>query len=384
MSQFGVFIKRIRAIEPHQNADALEFAVIDGFRSIVKKGQFSAGNLVAYIPEGAVVPQWLLKRLNLWDAAKNMGKLAGPEGNRVKAIKLRGELSQGICYEVIEDGVGAGQIITGDEPGCFANVQEGQDVAGLLGIVKYDPPIPVGLAGEVFNVGPELTLSFDVENWKAYPDILKEGEPVVFTEKIHGTCTIVAVLPYKDAHPEAFGSRKNVLVFSKGLGAKGLVFKNNAANANNLYVRSTQKLRAKIDELLNLDAEGPSEPLFFLGETYGPKVQDLTYGNEIGLRIFACARGYRGQQRYEDWDTVQGHLAKTFEFETVPVVYEGPFSKAAMQEHTRGKTTLGADHIREGIVMVPAKERYEEPLGRVCLKSVSEDYLTRKGGTEFN
>ncbi|MDM7481602.1 MAG: hypothetical protein P3W96_006245 [Halomonas sp.] len=50
MSQFGVFIKKIRAIEPHPNADALEFAVIDGFRSIVKKGQFSAGNLVAYIP----------------------------------------------------------------------------------------------------------------------------------------------------------------------------------------------------------------------------------------------------------------------------------------------------------------------------------------------
>lgn len=384
MSQFGVFIKKIRTIEPHPNADALEFAVIDGFRSIVKKGQFSAGNLVAYIPEGAVVPQWLLKRLNLWDAAKNMGKLAGSEGNRVKAIKLRGELSQGICYEVIEDGAGAGQIITGDEPGCFTNVQEGQDVAGLLGIVKYEPPIPVGLAGEVFNAGQELTLSFDVENWKAYPDILKEGEPVVFTEKIHGTCTIVAVLPYKYAHPEAFGSRKNILVFSKGLGAKGLVFKNNAANANNLYVRSTQKLRAKIDEMLSLDAEGPPEPLFFLGETYGPKVQDLTYGNEIGLRIFACARGYRGWQRYEDWDTVQGHLAKTFEFETVPVVYEGPFSVAAMQEHTRGKTTLGADHIREGIVMVPAKERYEEPLGRVCLKSVSEDYLTRKGGTEFN
>ena len=384
MSQFGVFIKKIRAIEPHQNADALEFAVIDGFRSIVKKGQFRAGDLVAYIPEGAVVPQWLLKRLNLWDAAKNMGKLAGPEGNRVKAIKLRGELSQGICYEVIENGAGTGQIIIGDEPGCFVNVQEGQDVADLLGIVKYDPPIPVALAGEVFNAGLELTISFDVENWKAYPDILKEGEPVVFTEKIHGTCTIVAVLPYKDAHPEAFGSRKNILVFSKGLGAKGLAFKNNAANANNLYIRSTQKLRAKIDELLNLDAEGPSEPLFFLGETYGPKVQDLTYGNEIGFRIFACARGYRGQQRYEDWDTVQGHLAKTFEFETVPVVYEGPFSIAAMQEHTRGKTTLGADHIREGIVMVPVKERYEEPLGRVCLKSVSDDYLTRTGGTEFN
>jgi RNA ligase (TIGR02306 family) len=384
MSQFGVFIKKIRAIETHPNADALELAVIDGYRSVVKKGQFQAGELVAYIPEGAVVPAWLLKRLNLWDADKGVGKLAGPQGNRVKALKLRGELSQGLCYEVVTDASGAAQMVTGEEPGCFAQVSEGQDVASLLGITKYEPPIPVGLAGEVFNAGRELTVAFDVENWKSFPDILQEGEPVIFTEKIHGTCTVVGVLPLKDAHPEAFGRRKNILVFSKGLGAQGLVFKNNAANANNLYVRSTEKLRQRIDEVLDAGGEELSEPLFFLGETFGPKVQDLPYGKEIGLRIFACVRGYRGNQRYLNWDEVRSVLAETYGFETVPVLYEGPFSVEAMNFHTRGKTTLDAPHIREGIVMIPVQERWQEPLGRVCLKSVSEDYLTRKGGTEFN
>ena len=77
----------------------------------------------------------------------------------------------------------------------------------------------------MFNAGTELTLSFDVENWKSYPDILQDGEEVVFTEKLHGTCTVVAILPYKDSHPEAFGRKKNILIFSKGLGSKGLVFK---------------------------------------------------------------------------------------------------------------------------------------------------------------
>lgn len=384
MSQFAVFIKKIRSIETHPNADALELAVIDGYRSVIKKGQFKSGDLVAYIPEGAVVPQWLLRRLNLWDEQKGLGKLAGPEGNRVKAIRLRGELSQGICYEVITDETGAAQIVTGTEPGCFADVREGQNVAELLGITKYEPPIPVGLAGEVFNAGKNLTVAFDVENWKSYPDILQEGEPVIFTEKIHGTCTVVGVLPLKDAHPEAFGKNKNIIVFSKGLGAQGLVFKNNEANANNLYVRSTAKLRERIEAVLEESGEELQEPLFFLGETFGPKVQDLPYGKEIGLRIFACVRGYRGNQRYLDWDEVQGPMASRFGFETVPVLYEGPFSVEVMLQHTRGQTTLGANHIREGIVMVPAKERWQEPLGRVCLKSVSEDYLTRKGGTEFN
>ncbi len=45
---------------------------------------------------------------------------------------------------------------------------------------------------------------------------------------------------------------------------------------------------------------------------------------------------------------------------------------------------MDANHIREGIVMVPAVERRDARIGRVCLKSVSADYLTRKGGTEFN
>jgi hypothetical protein len=45
------------------NADAIEFAVIDGYRSIVKKGEFQPGGLVAYIPEASLLPEWLLKRL---------------------------------------------------------------------------------------------------------------------------------------------------------------------------------------------------------------------------------------------------------------------------------------------------------------------------------
>lgn len=367
MSSFAVPVKRIRAIEPHQNADSLEFAVVDGYRSIVKKGQFQAGALVAYIPEGALLPPWLLESLGLWDAQKGCGKLNGKEGNRVKAISLRGALSQGICYPAIPE-----------------NVQEGEDVAALLGITKYEPPVPVAMAGEVFNAGQRLTLSFDVENWKSYPDILVEGEEVVFTEKLHGTCTVVAILPYEDAHAEAFGERRNILIFSKGLGAKGLVFKNNARNQGNLYVRATRSLVARIDELQRNGAESTGAPEFILGETFGPGVQDLSYGKEVGFRVFAAAYGYRGSQRYRDWSFVEGPLKAKLGFETAPVLYRGPFSEAAMREHTDGQTTLAAEHIREGIVMAPAIERYDATIGRVCLKSVSAAYLTRKNGTEYN
>lgn len=380
--KFSVPIKRIRAIEPHGNADALDLAVIDGYRSIVKKGEFQPGDLVAYIPEASVLPEWLLKRLNFWNAEKACGTLTGKEGNRVKAIKLRGQLSQGICYPVIQDSAETGQVVTGLEPGCFANVREGDDASSILGIAKYEPPIPVAMAGEVFNAGQSLTIGFDVENWKAYPNLFTEGEEVIFTEKLHGTCTVVAVLPFKDAHPEAFGERKNILIFSKGLGAKGLVFKNNERNKDNLYVRATRKLIERIDEEQRHGTIDFDAPEFIVGETFGPGVQDLSYGKEVGFRMFAAVRGYRGDQSYHDWDDVV-HTAKAIGLETVPVLYRGPYSEAVMREHTDGKTLLAADHIREGIVMVPARERNDPLVGRVCLKSVSEHYLTRKNGTEY-
>lgn len=404
MSTFSVPIKRIRAIEPHPNGDAIELAVIDGYRSVVMKGEFRAGDLVAYIPEASLLPEWLLKQLGFWDKEKGLGKLNGKAGDRVKSVLLRGELSQGICCPVIQDSADSGQIVTGDDPGCFASVREGDDVAAILGIQKYEPPIPVSMEGEVFNAGMDVTLSFDVENWKSYPDVLRDGEEVVFTEKLHGSFVCVAILPYKDAHPEAFGEKKNILIFSKGRGVEGLVLKNNERNRDNLYVRATRGLVARIDEIQRDNETGASsislyvlghpvpqnasgnayEPLFILGETYGPGVQDLAYGKEIGFRVFASAHGYRGNQKYQDWSFVENPLKTVLEFETVPVLYRGPFSEAVMREHTDGKTTLPAGHIREGIVMVPARERWDSVIGRVCLKSISADYLTRKGGTEYN
>ena len=361
MSVFKVEVVKLH-IAPHPDADVLELAQVGGYVAVVRKGEFRTGDLAVYIPEGAVVPTEILARMGL------EGKLAGPQKNRVKAARLRGVLSQGLVGSFKALGIEA---------------REGDDVAERLGITKYEPPTPVALGGEVFNAGRELTLDFDVQNWKSYPDILREGEEVVFTEKLHGTCTIVAILPYKDAHPEAFGERKNVLIFSKGLGAKGLAFKNNERNKDNLYARATRALVARIDEVQR-DTTGVVMPNFILGETFGPGVQDLTYGNGVGFRVFAAAYGYRGDQRYQNWSFVEGSFKAQFNFETVPVLYRGPFSVAAMREHTDGKTAMGADHIREGIVMVPAVERTDPRIGRVCLKSVSADYLTRKNGTEYN
>jgi hypothetical protein len=124
--------------------------------------QFESGDLVAYIQEGSLVPEDVLEELGL------VGRLAGPEENRVKAVRLRGILSQGLCYPAKDEW------------------SEGDDVSEELGITKYEPPVPSQMGGEVYSAGSHRTIKYDIENFKRYPDVLEEGEEVVFTEKIHG------------------------------------------------------------------------------------------------------------------------------------------------------------------------------------------------------
>ncbi|MCA9692955.1 MAG: RNA ligase (ATP), partial [Myxococcales bacterium] len=170
MATFKVQTVRV-LIEEHPNADALELARVGDYRSVVRKGQFKSGDLVAYIPEQAIVPAPLLEELGL------TGRLAGKDKDRVKAIRLRGVLSQGLCYPARE------------------TWSEGQDVGEELGLSKYEPPVPTHMAGNVYGAGPERCVRYDIENFQRYPEVLVAGEEVVFTEKIHGTWCQIGVMP---------------------------------------------------------------------------------------------------------------------------------------------------------------------------------------------
>lgn len=368
MSTFAVKVVKIKAIEPIENADAIELVVVGDYRSVVKKGQFVAGDLCVYIPEAAIVPDWLLKEIGL------EGKLAGSEKNRVKAIKLRGCLSQGIIVPL--------DIVTqygiGDRPDVF-NIHEGDDVSKLLGITKYEPPIPIHMAGEVYNA--EIGIKFDIENIKAYPDVFVEGEDVSITEKIHGTFCSVCLLPSN------WGSEKHVLnrfvVASKGLAAKGVGFKDNEANKNNVYLRALKK--GDIFNKILKYYDTWNFPIFFLGEVYGP-VQDLHYGDDLAFRVFDICTGLIDELYYMS-PTAVAEICYSVGLNMVPILYTGPYSKDIVKKYTSGKETVSGKetHIREGVVIRPMKERRYPDLGRVILKSVSPEYLLRKGNvTEFN
>jgi hypothetical protein len=133
----------------------------------------------------------------------------------------------------------------------------------------------------------------------------------------------------------------------------------------------------------------PKIGIVLFGELYG--TQDMKYGlkNARGFRAFDLAiNGH-----YLSYD-VKVALFQQFGVETVPPLYRGPFSAALAEQYTDGLTTLckpeeaGAFAGREGIVVTPVVERLSEVMiptstnGRVVFKSISADYLARKGGTD--
>ena len=338
----------------HPNADALELAQVGLYRAVVPKGVYKTGEYAVYIPEQAVLPADLIEELGL------TGRLAGPAKDRVKAVRLRGELSQGIvCH-----------------PEALANVDlshvdvEDVDFSGVLGIAKWVPPIPPAMAGEV-EPAPDLLPWVDIENLKRHPDVFEPGEEAVVTEKIHGTCCLLT-----------WHADGRVQVSSKGVGGRGLALQESETN---LYWR-TVRGHGIPDAAQSLAEQLGATRVGIFGEVYGTGVQDLAYGASgsgplPGYAVFDVSVEINGQVRWIDPE-----LVLPASVPRVTVLYRGPFDLDAVQKLADGTETISGQglHLREGVVIRPAVERHSDVLGgRAIAKAVSDAYLTRKNGTEF-
>ncbi|MFI6443970.1 RNA ligase (ATP) [Kitasatospora sp. NPDC050543] len=354
MSTLRVTAERLTVLE-HPNADALELAQVGLYRAVVAKGAYRTGDIALYIPEQAVLPAELIEELGL------TGKLAGSRADRVRAVRLRGELSQGIVCRP--------QSLAGVDLAGAA--ERGEDFAAALGITKWAPPIPTSMNGEV-EQAPDLLPWVDIENLKRFPDVFEPGEPVVLTEKLHGSCCLVT-----------FHTGSGLVqVSSKGIGAQGLAL---VEDEKNLYWRAVRahgvaEVARRVAERLGAERVG------IFGEVFGSGVQDLTYGEagraeQPGYAVFDVSVHTDGQLRWLDAAEVLGD-----ELPLVPELWRGPFDAGTVLALADGRETVSgrALHIREGVVVRPVAERYSPVLGgRAIAKVVGGAYLTRKGGTEY-
>ncbi len=385
MSNFEVKVIQIKEdVINHPNADRLSIAKIGGYLCISNKledgsHRYNKGDYVFYVPEGALLPEGLLKR-GYWDEKKEKGILAGSRGNRVKALRLRGILSQGLIFPIRVE-VSSGQTLLWADSltdSSAFGVVEDSDVAEYYGIVKYEPTIPPNMDGSIMALYGS-TVGYDFESIQKNPNMFDLHEEVAVTEKIHGTNVQIGYVP--GLNDERLFGDGNIYVASKGYAGKGLVFENGEKNASNVYVKMLNSyLSEGLGDRLAALSAAKEAPVRLFGEIYGQGIQDLHYGSSTHtLAIFDIKIGDKFVP-YHDMKEVAAELG----LPVVPILYVGPFEMAIMDEHRDGQTYLDGENIREGIVIKSTNEYYHELHGRKIAKYVSPDYLLRNNATEYN
>ena len=177
-------IRQISDLSPIEGADKIELATIDGWKVVVAKDvNHKVGDLIVYCEVDSFLPiepefEFLRK-----SSYKKMAD--GNEGFRLKTIRLRGQISQGLILPLKE----AYDVFKRNTPNMDMAWFEGLDVTEMLNIVKYEPPIPAQLAGQVKGNFPSFLKKTDEERvqnlTKEYP-IYKLAKFYV-TEKLDGS-----------------------------------------------------------------------------------------------------------------------------------------------------------------------------------------------------
>lgn len=395
MSNFEVLVEDVQEVLEHPDADRLSLVRINGFYVVSAKledgsPRYKVGDLVAYIPEGAILPEWLLKEMDFWDDEKGIGRLNGSKGNRVKAMKLRGVVSQGVLYPLCgltneETGVHYRKWIKGSD-GYVHKTGLGFDVADILGVTKYEPEIPSSMSGEVFSHSHSLIYKFDVENAQKYTDVFGPDDMINVTEKLHGTFTGLIFTAEERPDFLVFETEKGPIyatAYSKGLGMKGLCFKATESNLEkNIYMRSLKNfLDTRSPEQLNAFRHYlGNNNVVIMGETFGLGIQDLGYNTKPKFLAFDTVAN-KAVDSYGLFMEKQAVLG----FDTVPLLYRGRYADADLNSLRDGKSSIDNQTIKEGIVIRSDWDEEHLLIGRKMLKMVSPDYLTRKSknATEF-
>ncbi len=175
-----VSIQQIKDIQPIPEADFIEKVNILGWWVVVKKGEFKIGDLCIYHEIDSLLPikpeyEFLLKGSHPKKSIYNGKEI---EGIHLRTVRLRGQISQGLCLPVSD---------------CYRHLAIDSDLTDLLGVVKYEKPIPVCLWSEVKGNFPDFIPKTDEERIQNIYEslILTNLSSFDITEKLDGSsCTM--------------------------------------------------------------------------------------------------------------------------------------------------------------------------------------------------
>lgn len=344
-------IEEILEIHPIAGADKIEVAKVRGWNVVVKKDEFQVGDRGVFFEIDSLLPRadW-----NLF-----LQKDKGTSPIRLKTVKLRGQISQGLVLPISTFPNLMKPFHEGD--GVIREFRIGDDVSEILGVTKWEPP-------EVSGNSPPKG---------SFPHYLRKTDE----ERLQNCLSILEVL---------HGIQCAVTV--KFDGQSGTYFHHNGETgvcSRNLLlkdpvegeIRSTYwKMEEKYDILNKLKSSGRN--LQISGEVYGEGIQKNRLGiSGIDFAMFTLFD--IDNQVYLGHDEVV-NFSREFDIPMVTVltdiltinkdVHTLDYFLAKAEEYTYPN-----GHPIEGIVVRPIKEMSHPKLGRISFKVISNKFLLMTG-----
>lgn len=181
-----VTVRRVREIEPIDGADKIELAHVDGWQCVVKKGEFRVGDLACYFEIDSLLPMVeAFEFLKPRGTKKMMVDQVEREGYRLRTVRLKGKLSQGLLLPL------SSFKHTFDSMPLLAG--EGEDVTERVGVIKYEQPIPAQLQGMIKGNFPDFLPKTDQERVQNLVSEVNSmvGSTFEVTEKLDGSSMTV-------------------------------------------------------------------------------------------------------------------------------------------------------------------------------------------------
>jgi len=373
-------------LEPHPNADRLSIVRVYNFTVVVGTEDWIGVHKAAYVQPDSVMPDTLEYRFlketsSLRKEKEELGArltslsmtreefdatLAAIEAKidantkylRIAVKKLRGVISMGMLIS------------------CPEGAEIGDDVAERLGITHYEPPSEEEIEGSRRHTGDDVAPpppmiyapGYDVESIYKYAECFEPGEPVYVTEKLHGqNGRFVGLLGESVLSPGMLGIPEGILTTTPLILHAGSRTEWKKKEGGSNWWRVIEQ-NPWIEKQCY---ENIGKVLY--GEVFG-WVQNLKYGAKQGQLFFRAFDILNGTE-YVDAEAFQAALPEKYRVPCLGIV---PFDFEKLQKFADGPSLiLGANHMREGIVIKPLKERQHPKLGRVMVKMVSNAYLEK-------
>jgi RNA ligase (TIGR02306 family) len=240
-----VTIREISEILPIQNADSIECVVVGGWKVVVRKNTFQPNDLCVFFEIDSVLPmkeEYEFLRNSCWV------KTDFVEGFRIKTVKLRGQISQGLVIPLSE------------YPEDIRNLPVGSDLTDILEVVKWDPPVSMYTTGDVSGLFPSFIPKTDQERIQNLDlsELRAMNTTWEVTEKLEGSSMTVYV------NRDDYGVCSRNYKLSENLSGLSVQW---------TIVKQLDLIQKLMDSHLNLAIQG---------ELIGPKVQ----GNHYKLRTY--------------------------------------------------------------------------------------------------